>query len=284
MESKRFSPWGDLWVLTAILIGATLVASMLMAVAMMATGTPLSSVASGLTGPWLFASYSLPFVLSIVLGALWLRRRGGVRLKFRASWSDGPLVLLGLVLMTAAGVVIEPLLNLFPAHYLEGLDAMIGTGGWAILTTVVAAPLLEEIFFRGLLLDTLARRWNAMWAVVASAAVFGIIHFNPPQSTNAFVIAIIMGFIYLRSRSLVPVIVIHAINNGLSYLFLELTGSSASDLRGSLGNDTLYTAIYIVCAVILVVGTTLLAVKRTKKGENPLQPETTPQQQATTDE
>ncbi len=212
MESKRFSSWGDLGVLTAVFFAAVLVA----ATGMTAVGIALPGLERTV---FTFIIYTAQFSLAIIGGIIWLRHRGGVKLRFGVRWSAGPTILWGVVLITAASLVMEPLLNLFPEHYLEKLDETIGSGGWAIAMAVVAAPILEEIFFRGLLLETLSRRWSATAAVMTSAALFGAAHISIlPQMVNAFVIAVFMGYLYLATRSLVPVIIIHAINNALAYI------------------------------------------------------------------
>ena len=269
MNTKRYSAWADFGVLVAILLGATLVAMVCMGIVMVA-------VPDLERGPLTFFSYTVQFALAVVGGIVWLRLRNGVRLKLGVSWADTPMILGGLLLATAAGIVIEPLINLMPEHYLEQLNELIGRGGWAILMTVVAAPILEEIFFRGLVLETLARRWNARWAVVASAALFGVVHAPIlPQMVNAFVIAVVMGYIYITTRSLIPVIIIHAINNGLAYLALELTGSQMTDTRELIGNDILYRIVYAASVVILVASVALMDRKvRTKTAENTLNEKT----------
>ena len=269
MSTKHYSAWADLGVLAAILLGATLVAVVCMAIVTVA-------VPNLERGPLTFFSYTVQFVLAVLGGIVWLRLRGGVRLRLGMSWADAPMILIGLVLATAAGIVIEPLINLMPAHYLEQLNELIGRGGWAVLMTVVAAPILEEIFFRGLVLGTLAQRWGARWAVLASAALFGLIHAPIlPQMVNAFMMALVMGYIYVATRSLIPVIIIHAINNGLAYLALELTGSQMTDTRELIGNGTIYWIVYAASAVILVASLVLMDRKvRTKTAENTLNEKT----------
>ncbi len=270
MESKHRSAWADLGVLAAILLGAAL-----------ASGAIAMAASSRLDkGPLMLLTYMLPFLLAIPGGILWLRYGNGggstFRLHLGVRWFDALLILAATLLVNAAGIVIEPLLSAMPAHYLEKLNEMIGSGGWAIVTTVVAAPILEEIFFRGLVLESLARRWNARWAVLGSAAVFGLMHLPIlPQMVNAFVMAIVMGYIYLISRSLIPVIVIHAINNGLAYIALELWGTQNTDTREWIGNDTLYSIVYAASAVVLVASLIVMDAKvRTKKVENTLNEKT----------
>lgn len=269
MEVKRFSPWTDLGVLTGIFLAATVVTGVCMAVSAMV-------VPEMERGVLLFVTYVLQFTLAIVGGVLWLMYRGGVGMRFGVSWADGPMVLAGIFLVTAAGIAIEPLLTLFPAHYLEKLDGMIGRGGWAVLMTVVAAPILEEVFFRGLVLESLSRRWGGRAAVLVSSALFGLVHFPIlPQMVNAFVIGIVMGYIYLRTRSLVSVIAIHAINNGLAYMMLELTGSQGTDTRGMIGNHIVYLLVYVTSVVIVAASLVLLDRKeRTKNDEITLQKKT----------
>jgi membrane protease YdiL (CAAX protease family) len=267
MDSKRFSAWADLGVMAAIFLGATIVAMVVVAAITTVSGIPMLDPETGTTtGSVMFILYAAHFVLAITGGIIWCGSRGGVKLRLGASWADGSMVLLGVVLLAAASIVLEPLLVLFPDRYIEQLNRTIGRGGWTILTTVVAAPVLEEIFFRGLLLEGLSRRWRASAAVVASALLFGAAHFTiPPQAVNAFVIALVMGYIYLSTRSLIPVIVIHAINNALAYLTLELTGSQNTDTRQMIGNDTLYWAIYAVSAVVLVASLAIMAMRAERK-------------------
>ncbi len=260
METKRFSSWGDLGVLAAVFFGSILVAGLVMAIVLFASGGAEPS------GPILFTSYTVQFVLAVIGGIIWLHYRGGVKLRFGVRWSAGPTILWGVVLITATSLVLEPLLNLFPEHYLEKLDGLIGSGGWAIAMTVVAAPILEEIFFRGLLLERLSRRWSATAAVMASAALFGAAHVPIlPQMVNAFVIAVFMGYLYLVTRSLVPVIIIHAINNGLAYITLQLTGTQNTDTRELVGNDTVYWIVYAASAVVMVVSLVVLVKKTNNK-------------------
>lgn len=88
-----------------------------------------------------------------------------------------------------------------------------------LLTTVIAAPVCEEIIFRGAILGHLLRTWQRPWAAVGvSALVFGAIHGNPAQMFFAFLIGLVLGWVYLRTGSLVPGIVMHFVNNALATL------------------------------------------------------------------
>lgn len=90
----------------------------------------------------------------------------------------------------------------------------------------VIAPVAEEFFFRGilqtLLLNTLKSRWPA---ILIASTVFAAIHFSQPHAIPAlFVLAVIMGYAYERSGSLIPPIAIHSLFN-LKTLIWDSFGS-----------------------------------------------------------
>ncbi|MDR1670969.1 MAG: CPBP family intramembrane metalloprotease [Alistipes sp.] len=268
MERNSNSGWTDIVALAAILLASTFVA--------IGCSALVRSVAPEIDGDILnFIIYTVQFSLAVVGGAVWLGNRGGLKFRPGIGWSAAPVILGGVIVMTATNVVIEPLLLIFPERWIARVDTMIGTGGWAILMVVLAAPVLEELFFRGLLLETLSRKWRPWAAVLASAAVFSVVHIIPTQMVNALVIGIVWGYLYLISRSLVVVIIIHSINNGLAYLSRELAGTQLTSTRELVGNDTIYWILYAASAVIFVVSTVLMArsVARrdTKTSEIPLQ-------------
>ncbi|MFQ8807127.1 MAG: lysostaphin resistance A-like protein [Alistipes indistinctus] len=76
-------------------------------------------------------------------------------------------------------------------------------------------------------------------ACVIAAAVFGIVHLIPQQVINAFMVGLVLGYIYYRTGSLLPVILIHCINNAISYFSWMLGGGKILSTREQLGNETL---------------------------------------------
>lgn len=85
---------------------------------------------------------------------------------------------------------------------------------------VLIPPLVEEMLFRGMILQSLKRFGNG-FAVVASALLFGFYHANFAQSLFAVICGLAMGFVVIRTGSLLPSILIHMLNNSVS-LCLEL--------------------------------------------------------------
>lgn len=118
--------------------------------------------------------------------------------------------------------VAGPLVNLIPMIEIFRPmfeEAFAQTGFSSFLMLVVAAPVLEEIIFRGVMLDGLLRRTTPIKAIVLSSFLFGLVHLNPWQFVVGFLVGVFAGWVYLRTRNLVAVIVIHAAINFSAYLY-----------------------------------------------------------------
>ena len=92
----------------------------------------------------------------------------------------------------------------------------------SFFTIVIFAPLLEELFCRGIILRGLLHHTTPAKAIFWSALMFGVMHLNPWQAIPAFLLGLLMGWIYWKTRSLWIVIFIHFINNGFSYFITIL--------------------------------------------------------------
>ena len=79
-----------------------------------------------------------------------------------------------------------------------------------VLVVVIGAPVVEELFYRGLLQRSLASRFNEGAVLVVVAFVFAVVHFRPIEIPGLFVIGLVFGFAALRSGRLGPAIMIHA--------------------------------------------------------------------------
>jgi len=89
---------------------------------------------------------------------------------------------------------------------------------------VVAAPLSEEIFFRGYIFGGLRRRLSFPAAGLISAAIFGVFHYTGPGSVAVLPQLALLGFalawVYEETGSIYPTIAIHALNNALAFVVL----------------------------------------------------------------
>jgi membrane protease YdiL (CAAX protease family) len=97
-----------------------------------------------------------------------------------------------------------------PARELS--DRAQGATGWLVLSlmVVVGAPLVEELFYRGLLLRSLEkRRWPAAASVLGSAAVFALLHFQALQFPGLFAFGVVLASLTLAFGRLGPAVWAH---------------------------------------------------------------------------
>lgn len=88
------------------------------------------------------------------------------------------------------------------------------TGPLGVIAVGILAPISEEIGFRGVLMGGLIRMRCGAWpAIVISAIVFAFFHGTHIQLLGTMVFGIISGWLYWRTRSLIPSMVIHMVNN-----------------------------------------------------------------------
>ena len=87
---------------------------------------------------------------------------------------------------------------------------------------VVGAPLVEELFFRGLLQRALGRRFGPAWAVAVSSLVFGLTHYQPVQLLGLVVFGVVLGMMAHRTGRLGLGIVTHAAFNATTVILLAV--------------------------------------------------------------
>ena len=88
----------------------------------------------------------------------------------------------------------------------------------AFLKVAVVAPVIEELIFRGLLLNGFRKNYNGFVAVFMSALLFSLFHLNPWQMPATFVLGLLLGWLMLRTNNILVAIIGHSINNALVLL------------------------------------------------------------------
>ena len=114
----------------------------------------------------------------------------------------------------------------------------------AVIAATVSAPVVEEIFFRGLLYRSLRNRLPVLPATVIAAAVFGAAHITVYHASELPVLAVfgvIACQLYERTGSLLPGIALHSFVDS-SGIEVELTG-----------NDVIVIAAFSVLAAALLI-------------------------------
>ncbi|HEX2577364.1 MAG TPA: CPBP family intramembrane glutamic endopeptidase [Aquihabitans sp.] len=107
-----------------------------------------------------------------------------------------------------------------PARELGERATTPGTVVLLFLMVVVGAPIAEEIFFRGLLLRSLEKRFGLGWAVAGSSVIFGATHFQPLQFVALTAAGAIFALLVVRTGRLGPAIVAHMAFNAATVVSL----------------------------------------------------------------
>jgi membrane protease YdiL (CAAX protease family) len=88
---------------------------------------------------------------------------------------------------------------------------------WPLIVTIVlVAPVVEETFFRGFVFAGLRARYDWRWAAAISAALFAAAHMDLTFFIPAFVLGYLFAYLYQRSNSVWPGMIIHTALNGLA--------------------------------------------------------------------
>lgn len=87
-----------------------------------------------------------------------------------------------------------------------------------LLVTAAVGPFAEELYFRGLLFPTIARRRGPIVAAIATSAIFTTLHFPQPYWLSTFVFSMVACHLYLRKRSIFLCALMHAAFNVVAYL------------------------------------------------------------------
>lgn len=95
-----------------------------------------------------------------------------------------------------------------------------------LLAAGFAAPIVEELIFRGLIYKRLKEIVNLRWAVALSAVFFGIFHGNWVQAPYAVIIGLVAVFVYEKYKCIIAPILLHMTVNitsvGISYLVQKI--------------------------------------------------------------
>ena len=144
---------------------------------------------------------------------------------------DVPFGLMVGVAVLGASALVQSVLQSFGVRQtqlvnLECIRAFPPEGFLAVLITgAVLAPIAEELFFRGFVFRGYLLTRGPVVAYGASSLLFSSLHLNLPALVPIVVLSLIFGWSYQRTRSIVPAIVGHGLNNGAAFSILYFTSA-----------------------------------------------------------
>lgn len=178
-----------------------------------------------LKGPVVLAATVLSSVLTIVLflrlrwtpvGRDYLRSRPWPALVWTGVATLGTII---------PSIWLNEQLSLDMPEHVERLLVDIMRQPLGYLFIGILAPVAEEVVFRGAVLRSLLTVMEGRWrwgAIAVSAVIFGAVHGNESQFLHAVLTGVLLGWMYERTRGIVPGLVCHWVNNSLAFLATNL--------------------------------------------------------------
>ncbi|WP_167855571.1 CPBP family intramembrane glutamic endopeptidase [Hymenobacter fodinae] len=190
----------------------------------------------------------------------WKQRRVPLRLLGQVP----PWIYLALPVIAFVQIILRSsLYYLHLPNWMENSFRQLEMQPWlAFLMLVVAAPILEEVLFRGILLNGLLRNYRPWVAIGQSALLFGVFHCNPVQTVSAGIMGLLLGWLFYRTQSLLLCIVLHALNNAVGLLgMLTHKANMVEPPHASAGSWVAYTILVVICGLLMAAF--VLRVKQT---------------------
>ncbi|TXF91432.1 CPBP family intramembrane metalloprotease [Neolewinella aurantiaca] len=223
MRDPKFPDWNHIVILALIFIGGSILGAIPLIIDTMASGVNMEDLAQGLDmsasmSRWAFIASGTPLVLCILYA--W-KKMGKPR------WSLGfENVTVVTALLSIFGTLLVSNGVSATAEYLPGyegfaemMEDMMVPGIGIALAVVVVAPIFEEVLLRGLIMRGYLRKTTPFKSILFSGLIFGVMHIYPVHVFFASIMGFCLGYVYYRTRSLGLVILIHFINNAISYYY-----------------------------------------------------------------
>ncbi len=183
---------------------------------------------------FLLIAYLLSLGLPILFFDLFVTRPKGFKLNF--NFSSKPLFTYILIFTMMFGMMLisEFLTNLIPTtgpvfgwlylKFMQQMDSISMDYAAMVIMVAVFAPLFEEILFRGIILKAMLNKGvSPKKAIFFSALIFGAIHGYPWQFLGAFLLGLVLGLVYWKTKSLLMSILLHSFNNFIAAMLVIFT-------------------------------------------------------------
>lgn len=226
--------------------------------------SPVSIILNNVLGKEISSLVSYLVSMGVPFGIAHLIRdkRTGIN-KYDFSFSSIKImVLVSISIIAIQTGIISPIVSLLPMPdsikkiFLEFANP---NSVFSFITIVIAAPVIEELIFRGIILNGLLRKYSPVKSIVISSVLFGIVHLNPWQFIGAFIIGLVSGWVYYRTRKLTLSIMIHFVNNLIAFVGMcfsdaeTMMNESLTELYGGYTNLILITAGAITVSIFSVL-------------------------------
>lgn len=228
-------------------------------------GRPMPGLMEMIEHPW-YLSFTLFVTDLLVLYVFWKMKYTRYSFNFGYTYGEGfsSKRIYQWAAVSAVGLLLFDLMAGFylpipdESEIMESLLRMM-RNPVGFVSVCFIGPLAEEVIFRGAIeRKLLEKKWNPWCAIVVSALIFAASHLNFAQGFTATVIGVFMGWVYYRTRSIWPCVIIHVVNNTAATLLTlaspETMASEDFEMPMSQGIPLLAVGILIVIVAAYFIG------------------------------
>ncbi len=259
MQQKNYYPTiSHGWILLVVIIGYNILGSMFMFWAV--TAIPGMSGKNSLVYALMeLTMYTLVLGATIGFAIKQLKRTGYSLPVPNKPKLNIAAVIIAIVMVPFMIVLLDPISMLLPMpQFFKDLMAeVIQPNIISFIAIGIAPAILEEVLFRGIVLKGMLKNYSPTKAILWSSFFFAIFHLNPWQAVPAFLIGIFIGWIYYRTRSLLPGMLLHGINNSIAFLAMVFYPEVDDTLFAYLGYET-FSIVFIVSVAVFIAGCWML--------------------------
>ena len=157
-------------------------------------------------------SYAIRRLIQLALNLIYIfciTRTSNIRLTYKVKPQN---IFLYLVVLFAFIIVYEATIDVFLDKYFvpdaasqvrdSSIDTLFDYPVAMFIQACISAPLLEEVFVRGVFYEVLRERLSVAWSVVITSVFFSIMHFDSFNTLFYIMISLIFSYIYVKSGSI----------------------------------------------------------------------------------
>ena len=178
-----------------------------------------------------FSIYVLQVALGLGLVALFAR-------KYKAGWSTlgwrkvsiartlgyiAAILIIFIILAQLALTLVKYLVPGFNPDEAQNNDFTQNAASnrsLALIALVLLPPIFEETIFRGFIFPAFAKRTGVIWAAIISSVLFGFAHGQANIFVYTLVLGLLLCYLYVKTKSIIPGIIVHMLNNLLAFYAL----------------------------------------------------------------
>ncbi|HSM70336.1 MAG TPA: type II CAAX endopeptidase family protein [Anaerolineales bacterium] len=226
-EAQAYSvPWKpiDNWIGVFLLI---LVLAVVFAAAVMGLGQRVAQSASLIVVQLM---YLIPVIVVFAYRRVPVKSLGFRKFDPAALGVGCGLLLISYMIILVHNLVLMALGVEPQGQQIMDLFAALDSPIWFMVVGVVFAPIIEEIFFRGFLFQGLRPQYGWIRAGLISSTIFAVGHLDPVALIPTFILGCLLAYMYHRTNSVWPGIILHFLVNALGMCAAYATTQLPPDL------------------------------------------------------